>query len=191
MMSNIILIHGLKRSGKNYLADEIQNRLELSGKKVIAIAFADPIKEILASTLNMSVQELDDAKNNGKHIIVEQKIGIKKQCTVRELLQRFGTDTMQNQFGKHVWANIVYTQAYDHFAEGGDYVIITDWRFAHEYQPHFDIFTVKIFNDDIQNNDNHVSEQMKFDAVFDIEIDNTGQRDISADVNKLIKLLGE
>ena len=186
--SKIIMINGKKRSGKNHIADLLKADLESSGKKVKLVAFADPIKNIIAVSLGITVQELDEMKNNDKHIILEQKIGIKKQCTMRDLIQRFGTDAMQNEFGSKVWYKLTQQKVQEELKNGADVVIITDFRFAHEY------FTgslaVKVYDDNLISDDAHSSENSLDEFQFDVMINNTAHPDHDVNIEVIKQNIG-
>lgn len=86
----IVLFSGKKRSGKDFIANFTKKILEKSNKKVEIIHFADSLKEVLCTTFNISLKELDNLKNSNTIIF--------NSLTMRNILQRFGTDAMQNIF---------------------------------------------------------------------------------------------
>ena len=56
----IVLIAGAKRSGKDFSASLLKNKLPRSE----IFAFADPIKIMASETLGITVAEFDNFKNN-------------------------------------------------------------------------------------------------------------------------------
>ncbi len=179
-MSKIILINGKKRSGKDYLANKMKLELNRLNYSTEIMAFADPIKEIIACTFDIDLNRLNEYKNNQTEIFIEDW-HLRGDRNFRTILQRFGTEAMQGTFGKKVWVDLLKKKA--HFTSC-DYVIVPDFRFIAE-----DIgdVTIKITNSDIEDtNDSHASENELNDFKFDYEINNTGKRDISAGVKELV-----
>lgn len=147
----IIGICGHKGSGKDYLGAILRKH---TGFKIVH--FADPLKEMIAFLLNISIYELDDLKNHEDQNICN--------TNMRSILQKFGTDIMQKQCGKDIWIKQVLTE---------DNIIIPDVRFKHE----FDAISkkggilIKLLGG---KTDSHISEteldeidNSKFDFVFD------------------------
>jgi hypothetical protein len=158
----VILINGLKRSGKDFSANILLEKLPNSEK----IAFADPIKRILSNTLGISIDEFDNFKNNYYDINYD---GI--SLSFRELIQNFG-ESVKNEFGNDIWAKTTKDKI---LKSKKDYVIISDFRFLVEYESlkDLDIVTLKINDNNLQNDDTHISENELNDFKFDYQIDNT------------------
>ena len=57
-MKNLILLHGKKRSGK----DQFTKFLKKHQRDIRSVALAAPIKQILATTFNISLGDLEDYK---------------------------------------------------------------------------------------------------------------------------------
>ena len=51
----IFLISGAKRSGKDFIGEEIEKQLEEQGQTAIILRFADSVKEILATSLDLTL----------------------------------------------------------------------------------------------------------------------------------------
>ena len=153
------MISGLKGSGKDYVSDILCDTLVCE-----RLTFAEPIKEILATTLGISKEALDEMKNNEDLKILNTNI--------REILQRFGTDAMQHHFGKDVWIDRLAAQ----LPKSG-VAIVTDWRFKHEYNmlsKYGTVVSVKVMDSNLEQN-SHISENDLNDFKFDFEIDNTAK----------------
>jgi len=189
--SKIILINGKKRSGKDYTAQKIKEVLEDEGFFVEIIAFADPIKEIIATTFGMSLELLNIFKNNKQKIYVEKQNATEDEMFLgdnlvqisdfRTILQRFGTEGMQGTFGKNVWVDLLKRKV--HFS-CCDYVIVPDFRFNAE-----DIgdYSVNIFNSEIIDaGDSHASENELNNFKFDFLINNTGRPDLTSQIQILM-----
>ena len=183
MIPKIILINGKKRSGKDHFARLLQEELYKQHKTSEIIAFADPIKDILAMTFNLSDEQLDKLKNDEAPIIIREDGYQKIVATFRSVLQNFGTDAMKKWFGESVWSNVLLERASNSHT---DYVIVPDFRFLIE-----DIggITIKIRNDEIEKNctDNHRSENELNDYEFDYVIDNTGFPDLTEEVQEFVR----
>ena len=131
----IIGICGHKGSGKDYLGAILR---EFTGFKVVH--FADPIKDILCEVFKISKGELNELKNSEDSKILG--------TNMRSILQTFGTDVMQNMFGKRVWVDLVLKE---------DNLIISDVRFQHEVDAILEKggFVIKL---DSPCLDSHISE---------------------------------
>ena len=106
-----------------------------------------------------------------------------KEINFRQILQSFGTEAMKEEFGQDVWVNLLKERALNSSA---NFIIVPDFRFfSEEISP----YTVKIFNNDIVQNDSHRSENELNDFNFSYTINNTGRIDISPQVNVLIQSL--
>ena len=162
----IILLNGLKRSGKDYSADILLNLLPNSKK----MAFADNMKTIIKETFGITYEELDYWKNNRPKIILPNSSLI----DFREILQRFGTEAMKPIFGDNIWARLVVEEILKTNAE---YIIISDFRFLIEYEEmkkYFDVVTLHILDkNNIDLKDKHSSENELNNFEFDYIIDNT------------------
>lgn len=187
-MTKLILINGKKRSGKDYFAKLVQMELLNHNKSSKIMSFADPIKDIISTTLDISKEDLEKYKNddNSYGLAVQSyQSGIIEEGNVinfRGILQRFGTEAMKQWFGEDVWVKLLKQQAEK---LNYDYIIVPDFRFLCE-----DVgdITVKIKNDDVECIDNHRSENELNDYRFHYIIDNTGYRDITNDVKLFVDI---
>jgi hypothetical protein len=181
--SKIILINGKKRHGKDYLAEELEKKLIEKGYTVSIFSYAYPIKAIIAESLCISLEHLDNIKNDpnfsGINVYTPDKNSL---ITGRKLLQQFGTESMQQWFGTNVWVDLLLSRVEE---SKSDYVLVPDFRFLSEDLPN--AVTVNITNKDIINTDTHRSENELNDFTFDHYIDNTGKPNISDQINQLIK----
>lgn len=189
-MPKFILINGKKRSGKDYFAAELQNELLKHNFSSIILSFADPIKDIISRTLEISRQDLDRYKNDidcyGLAIQSYEGGDIDdiQYIDFRTLLQNFGTEAMKYHFGDDVWVTLLQNKAKK---QNVDYIIIPDFRFLCEEIDNS--ITVKIINNDIKHTDQHKSENELNDFKFNYIIDNTGYKDITDDIEKFVSLI--
>ena len=189
-----ILINGKKRSGKDYFAEQLKTELEKNGKSVFVISYADPIKDIISTTLELPMYDLDTFKNNPEEYGLELKVYPNNQPqviygyrTIREILQLFGTEAMKKWFGEDVWVQLLKKHSEN---SGADYVLVPDFRFLSEYLD--DSITVKIINNkENDNTDTHRSENELNDFIFDYEIDNTGYVDLTDQIEEFMFNIGK
>lgn len=177
----IFLISGAKRSGKDFVGEELKHQLELLGQPSVILKFADAVKEILAQSLGLTLEELEYLKNDESQKI--QILG--NDLTMRFILQHFATEAMQSAFGKTVWRDLLIKKIKS--LKNIKNIIITDFRFFHE---NFDLLgakktTVKVLGGEF---DEHQSEHGLDGFKFDFVIDNrSGSKDITLDVLRIIQ----
>lgn len=187
-----ILVNGKKRAGKDFFAKELKKELEALGHKVSIMAFADPIKDIIATTFDITRGELDDFKNDENEILLKESYKVLDMDSTRVisdfrlLLQRFGTEAMQATFGKQVWVDLLIKMASEC---GSDYVIVPDFRFLSEHIP--GAITVKVINRGVKYDsvDSHRSENELNMFDFMYLIDNTNKPDITKQVQDFIRFV--
>lgn len=180
----IVLISGKMRSGKDTVANILLERLKSEKCKPRILHFSDGMKEILSKTLDISIDVLNDLKNNKNDLVLDAYTGASHtrvcQTNMRTILQRFGTDAMQSVFGKDIWTSLMHTKINTDTEH--NVFIIPDFRFKHEYfkEPYkkwyttdyTNFVTIRVENpetvmfDDFQaeinteNTSNHISEHI-------------------------------
>jgi len=164
----IYLISGLKRSGKDTFGGLLANIYAEHGHKVELLSFAAPMKFILATTLGISMDELDTLKDTGG-------------CPHRGYLQRLGTEAMKPVFGEDVWANLAREAADESHA---DIVIFTDYRFPSESNIFPEAITINVERGDVPAGDVHISENALKDTTFDFYIENNSSLEELREVAK-------
>ena len=166
----IIQIGGFKRSGKDTISKMIANHYQSSGKLVDIFHYADPLKQIAASIFNISLEQLDDFKNNKTQLWRFDEFENTYLVTdFREILMKIGNEAIKPIFGDDVWRNIMSKKIEK---SNADIIIIPDFRFNVEHLNN--AITIRILNDDIVNDTDHPSETELIDFDFDMFIDNTG-----------------
>ncbi len=155
-MLKIILLAGYKRSGKDFVAEQLNKMIE--GSKVMS--FAEPLKDIIATTMGISRDDLEEYKND-------------ETTHFRTILQRFGTDAMKKHFGDDVWADLLISKL-----PTDGVVIISDWRFVSEYNAMLEvdaeITTVRIIAGQAPI-DTHMSERDLDEFTYHVKIDNSAK----------------
>lgn len=189
-----ILIAGKKGSGKDYFGEFLNSELIKLGYTSEIDSFANPIKEIVSKTFEISIDELDKYKNN------IQEIGINSPTydgyefepisDFRSILQRLGTEAIKPIFGDDIWAKLLYNKA-----RTSEYIIVTDFRFLIEYyNPDInDIFSINILGGikSNQKHDTHSSETELKNFEFDMIIDNSEKKDLSQDIKDVIQRISK
>ena len=165
----IIQIGGFKRSGKDTISQMIANHYQSKGKIVDIFHYADPLKQIAASIFDISLEQLDEFKNNKTELYRFNTY--EEPCKVtdfREILMKIGNEAIKPVFGSDVWQKIMLEKIEKSEA---DIIIIPDFRFAVEHIPN--AVAIRINNSDIINDTDHPSETELIDFDFDMSIDNT------------------
>lgn len=183
----IILVSGLKRSGKDYVSSIIKDLTNSDN-----FAYADPIKDIISISMNLTQSKLDNYKNDNIKLLSRETNGYEEEIiNFRSFLQNLGSEALKKYFGKDVWANIALDSA---TRSNKDIIVMSDFRYYSEYkvfkESDYSVYTIKVINDDLINEDKHSSEteldNMNF--VFDFNIDNTGKpKDILEKVKDILE----
>ena len=151
-MYNLIGISGKKRSGKNTISSLIKQELR---KKVVEYAFADELKREVALACKVSVEYIEQHKDN-----------------FRLMLQGWGTDYKRKLVSDDYWVLKTFrniNEAEPHVA------IITDVRFKSEAQAIKAVGGVIVrVSRNTGLSDNHISETDMDDYKADFIIDNNG-----------------
>lgn len=172
-MRKIILINGKKRAGKDYVAKILKEKL---GNCEI-FHYADALKQIISETFEISLEELENFKNENVEITFNDK-----RTTFRRILQCFATEAIKPVFGNNIWKRIVLEKIKETNAE---YIIIPDFRFPEEYIE--SSYTVKVLGG--EQLDSHISEHALNNFKFDYIIDNTKKEDLTPWIDTLLKII--
>ena len=184
-MRQVFLINGKKRAGKDYVANILKAQMEKRGYKVAVVSFADPLKKVVAGTFGITLEELDEYKNNPQEYPIMIPAGERtfRQIDFRYILQMFGTEGAKPVFGDDIWASLARDIVEKYFQDGFDIVIIPDFRFKVEFlsfsetrflEDDIDVKTIYISNISIPvNSDRHASETELDTFSFDIRMDNS------------------
>lgn len=148
----IVLLAGLKGSGKNTVANFLQERLEQNGRKVKQFALADELRRLM-SILNPIVGYQYDADAYGCicHGVELEKLTYNQAIEaygydkakfkfpeMRRLLQVFGSDVARDQISDTIWVDQLVKQLHVFYHEGGygdeheKVALVTDVRFDNE-----------------------------------------------------------
>lgn len=155
-MSKVILIAGRKRSGKDTFGTLLKDAYTSNGLTAELMSFATPMKQILATTLGITVDKLNILKDIPEN-------------PHRGYLQRLGTEGMKPLFGNDVWTNLAKKAVGESTA---DVIIFTDFRFPEENV--FDSTTIRVTRGNLVNdsNDAHISERALNGFTYDYIVKN-------------------
>jgi len=157
-MKKVYLIAGRKRSGKDTFGAILKEVFVNQGKSVELMSFAGPMKQILATTLDITLEKLNVLKDipSNPH---------------RGYLQRLGTEATKPLFGDDVWVALAEKAVK---LSTADVVIFTDFRFPEEKL--VNATTIKVVRGNLVDDDAdlHISEQALNDFKFDITAHNNG-----------------
>lgn len=135
----LIGLHGRKQAGKDTVHQRIERIYDTRavGVPVERASFADLLYESAATALGLTVDDLQALKSEpavvleladyrGHYMRGGQR---RRLCTIREYLQRFGTESHRHIFGDNFWVDNLAKNLHTH---GGRIVVVTDVRFPNE-----------------------------------------------------------
>jgi hypothetical protein len=180
----IIGLCGLKNSGKDTVAAYLVKQHNFERK-----AFADPLKQSVAALFGIDFSEVDRLKNDPNVYIALTTVAIEdsyweRRQTFREFLQRYGTESHRDVFGRDFWLD--HTLPVQGFYPGRA-IIVTDVRFANEAERirMLDGTIWMIDRPNVMPVDTHISEMMDFD--YDFLLNNDGSlEDLYENVEELL-----
>ena len=181
----VIQLLGQARSGKDWTASQLKAYFESQGKSVELYSYAAPMKQIAAGLFDISLDQLDDYKNNPERVhtrlvdMASNSYSLK--TNFRQFLQRLGNEAIKPIFGDNVWAKL----AKENIAKStADIIIIPDCRFAVELNE-VGGTTVRIVNNSLPPPMNHPSELELLNYVTHYSLDNTDHSLTSEDIETI------
>jgi len=148
-MKQFILIGHKKQQGKDTFGKMLKE--ELGDAEILS--FADPMREILAEQMGVSVAEFKEIYNNDD--------------AERDKVKTFGNGKMIDYFGEQVWRDVLLRRAEKLDCK---YIIVPDFRFMREFIE--DAVTIKVMRDADKGDDLHVSETELDCYKFDWYVEN-------------------
>ena len=172
----VITISAKAKSGKDFCANLIKQKLESRGNKVLITHYADLLKYICKTFFGW------DGKKNMEG---------------RTLLQYVGTDVIR-QKNPDYWVNFLI-EIFNLFPDEWDYVLIPDTRFPNEndlMKEYFDVTTVRVTRPNYDNGlteeqQKHESEIALDDYNFDYRITNNSDASIHNEIDEFMSWLYE
>ena len=180
-MSNLIGISGKIGSGKDTAAEIIQHLTNPMGLDMFPYEvkkFAGKLKTIASILTGIPVEKFEDQEFKKQYLgedwnyQIDQFNPIQKM-TVRELLQKLGTDAMREGLHTNVWVNALFAD----YNENSNW-LVTDARFPNEAKAIKDLggVVLRIERSTCQLG-THPSETALDDYTFDYVIHNNGSKE--------------
>jgi hypothetical protein len=171
----ILGLKGLKGSGKDTVAAYLIKQHNFERR-----AFADPLKKSVAALLKVPYHEIDKWKND-QFVLVEVLAGVDvpevySRMSFREFLQRYGTESHRDIFGKNFWLD--YTLPVEGFYSGRK-IVVTDCRFENEARRINRVggFVVQVHRPGLKDKDQHSSESLWPSGMVDYQLENDNSID--------------
>lgn len=193
----VIGLTGKKQAGKNAVAKMLA---VYSPLPVVEVSFAAKLKQSAAAILGCTVEDLERWKNDPE-AWVEVTVGGEQRCvqTMREYLQRTGTEGHREVFGQDFWLDAALPAVThgDGNIDTGWYddalYVVTDVRFPNEAQRVKDVggIVVRVIGPpDVEAaGDGHPSETPLPDELVDVVLTNDRRDDEFAQLDKAVRAL--
>lgn len=133
-------LHGVAGSGKDTVFERLQ---ALGGSDFVRMSVADPLKVSVAALFDVSLDRLEELKRDPRSFVKLGGTGEPSRATpgahlarhdrilsVREFLQRYGTESHRDVFGQDFWVDIWERQA--RATPANQIVVNTSVRFENE-----------------------------------------------------------
>lgn len=180
-MSNLIGISGKIGSGKDTAAEIIQHLTNPMGLDMFPYEvkkFAGKLKIIASILTGIPVEKFEDQEFKKQYLGEDWNYQIDKfnpiqKMTVRELLQKLGTEAMREGLHTNVWVNALFAD----YNENSNW-LVTDTRFANEAEAIKKLggVVLRIERSTCQLG-THASETALDDYTFDYVIHNNGSKE--------------
>ncbi len=149
----LIGLNGLKGSGKDTVGSYLVDRYGFE-----QLSFAAKLKESAAALFDVPMEVWEQTKNDPQARVIlhtGSSYFDNPAITVREFLQRYGTEAHRSVFGSDFWVD----QAMEGIDPNKNY-IFTDARFENELQRIKSLggYNVQILRPELTNEDSHASE---------------------------------
>jgi hypothetical protein len=161
MKKTTILINSGDRCGIDTTAELMKARLGEMGKSVKILSFAEPLKNDVADLIGITIEELDNLKNNSEEITIGKRTMVTRDF-ILDYAKRIKKLAGDNYFVKEVVRKIVTSEE--------DIIIIPDLRFKVEYE-YFNnsenVFFIKLLSDLKSCNVNNEVADLYYDYEFE------------------------
>ena len=182
----MIGIHGKMGSGKDTVLERMQAARPATFQQA---SFAAKLKESAAALFGCTVEDLEEAKRRPKSVVMVKDMDtgqIGAFLTIREFLQRYGTESHRDVFGQNFWVEIAMNAAlrYDRIP------VFTDVRFENEalaIRERGGIIVCIIGPD--EDTGGHASEVPLPSSLVDFRIDNSRRDDNFASLDRHVHFL--
>lgn len=181
-MQKIIAITGLKRSGKDTIANYLRDNYGYT-----IFRFAEPIKKVIILLMeyaNISKDDIENYLEFDKEVVIPEL-----NASYRQLAQTLGTEWGREQIDQDFWVNLLNFTIKDN-----DKVVISDLRFESEvdFIKTKKSYIIKVYRGDDEIKDEHISEQGIDDGHINYFIDNNSSLDyLYIQADSVMTILGE
>jgi hypothetical protein len=156
----IIGLTGKKGSGKDTIATHL---IESNG--FVRVAFADPLKESVAALFDISRDLIEQLKNDEAALVTLSLYDVDQsyaELSVREFLQRYGTEAHRGVFGDQFWLDATRGRITRLLEDGYRDLVFTDVRFDNEAELVRNLggTMVEVHRPGLSIADAHASEQL-------------------------------
>lgn len=154
----IIGLTGQKMVGKDTVADYLCNLYNYQKK-----SFAEPLKQACQIIFGLTEQQLYHQEH-------KETLDMFWNYTPRQLMQILGTDLLRNNFDQNIWTKLMEKYIQNNL---NNYLVIPDIRFQNEADliKKYNGIIIKITRTNIENSDQHSSEQQTVDYDYLIKND--------------------
>lgn len=175
-MSDLVIgLNGLKESGKDTAGKYLVERYGFT-----RLSFAALLKQSAAAALGIDPELWETWKNDPDAVLTLTVGGVViVQITVREYLQRYGTEAHRDIFGEDFWRKALWASLPESDGTDRRYVI-TDARFEDELSDvvRKDGLNIRILREAVEGTgDTHASEAVADADLIDFYVRNNGTMD--------------
>lgn len=165
----IIGLNGFKSSGKNTIGAYLVENYGFEER-----SFAAKLKESAAALFNVPVEAWEYLKNDPNariQLLTGSTYFDDPTITVREFLQRYGTEAHRSVFDEDFWVDYA-TKGIDHNKD----IVFTDARFENELSriKLLGGYNLQVLRPSVFTKDSHASEVSPSQHLIDYAIDNVG-----------------
>ena len=187
-LPSIIALCGYKGSGKDTIANYLVEKYNYKHYKI-----SDKLKEIIKILFDLSDNDLEQKK---------EEVNDKWNTTPRRLMQFIGTDMFQYKLqellpniNRDFWIKSLFTKDLMNKINNENYkIVISDLRFLHEYEIISNLYVsysiLKVKNNRIEQNDNHISEnefnQININGIIN---NNSNLETLYNNINNIISII--
>ena len=185
----IIGLHGKLQAGKDTTFERFQDRCR-GLVQVERLSFADPLKDSACALLDITRDQMEAMKvlpHKMIKILLPDPTGpedVMKTFSMREFLQRYGTESHRDVFGDNFWVD----QALAKVTDPNKVYVITDCRFENEASAIYGAggVVIRVLGPE-GNSDTHASEKPLGDEYIYDTIDNSVRNDNFANLDNEIE----
>lgn len=184
----IIGINGFKGAGKNTVGSYLVNHYDFT-----EVSFAEKLKESAAAIWGIDSNKWEKWKNNNAmRVIIASEDYLDEyeaNVSVREFLQRYGTEAHRTIFGADFWVDHALKDI-----DTNEKIVFTDARFENELERIKSLggYNLQVLRPGVFTKDAHASEVAPAQHLIDYAVDNNGSfEDLYAQVDDFMSFVYE